>query len=118
MLVERSSSDAVKGGTWEPGVESNSPPSSNASKSCRPNLKALTTRASSDYGWEEADDVCDFRWFSGNRLPSSITEITIQPEKEVPKFFCFINHFQNFAGSGGPPAATSLPISKSRKKKL
>ncbi|GBP32109.1 hypothetical protein EVAR_80875_1 [Eumeta japonica] len=30
---------------------------------------------------------------------------------EVPKLFYFIDHFQNFAASGEPPAATSLPIS-------
>ncbi|KYN03439.1 hypothetical protein ALC62_05715 [Cyphomyrmex costatus] len=44
-------------------------------------LKVPTTHGPSDYGWEEVDDMYDFRWFSGNQLPSSITEITIQPEK-------------------------------------
>lgn len=44
-------------------------------------LKVPTTHAPSDYGWEKVDDMYDFRWFSGNQLPSSITEITIHPEK-------------------------------------
>ncbi|GBP82475.1 hypothetical protein EVAR_55863_1 [Eumeta japonica] len=35
---------------------------------------------------------------------------------EVPKIFCFIDHFQNFAGSGGPPASTSHQFQNIEKK--
>lgn len=44
-------------------------------------LKVPTSDDPVDYGWAEIDNKYEFTWFSGSQLPSSINEITIQPEK-------------------------------------
>lgn len=53
------------------------------------NLKVPTTEEPTDYGWEEIDNRYEFDWFSGTQLPTSIEEITIQPEKGINSFFIF-----------------------------
>lgn len=44
-------------------------------------LKVPTSDDPEDYGWEEINNKYDFTWFFGSQLPTSIDEITIQPEK-------------------------------------
>lgn len=44
-------------------------------------LQVPNGKSPSDYGWMEVDDKSDFTWFTGNQFPTSINEITIQPDK-------------------------------------
>ena len=37
---------------------------------------------------------------------------------EVPKLFFLIDHFKNFAGSGGPPAESFIPYSQNSTKNV
>ncbi|GBP48569.1 hypothetical protein EVAR_38544_1 [Eumeta japonica] len=68
-------------------------------------------------GGDEFHPAPPFKINPWKKLPPRIASQQ-QFKAEVPKLFCFIDRFQNFAGSGGPPVATSLPISKSQKKEM
>jgi len=54
------------------------------------------------------------RWIQKFKVIHNI----VSRKTEVPKLFFLIDHFQNFAGSGGPPAATFLPYSQNSTKNV
>lgn len=43
-------------------------------------LEVPTAEPPTNYGWVEIENKYGFSWFSGSQLPTTITEITIQPE--------------------------------------
>ncbi|OWR40853.1 hypothetical protein KGM_212460 [Danaus plexippus plexippus] len=45
-------------------------------------LKVPNSNDPENYGWKEIDNKYDFTLFFGSHLPTSIDEITIQPEKD------------------------------------
>ncbi|XP_017467830.1 PREDICTED: uncharacterized protein LOC108360158 [Rhagoletis zephyria] len=48
-------------------------------------LQVPSGETPSDYGWEEMDNRYQFKWFTDSQLPTSLDEITIQPEKDDGK---------------------------------
>lgn len=49
-------------------------------------LKVPISATPTDYGWVEIDNKYEFTWFTGNQLPGTIKEITIQTEEGIHIF--------------------------------